>query len=43
MLLFKTSSNIYLISKLTKTYIVQELVGAREKIANSTSDQNLFP
>ena len=35
----KNSSNIYLISKLAKTYIVQGLVGTREKIANSISDQ----
>ena len=35
----KNSSNIYSISKLAKTYIVQGLVGTREKIANSTSDQ----
>ena len=36
---FKNSSNIYLISKLAKTYIVQGLIGTREKIANSISDQ----
>ena len=36
---FKSSSNIYLISKLAKTYIVQGLVGTREKIANISSDQ----
>ena len=41
---FKNGLNIYLISSyLLKTssnvYIVQELVGTREKIVNSTSDQ----
>ena len=36
---FKNSSNIYLISKLAKTYIVQGLFGISEKIANNTSDQ----
>ena len=41
MSLFKNSSNIYyfVISKLAQTYIVQELFGTGEKIANSTSDQ----
>ena len=39
MLSFKNGSNIYLISKLAKTYIVQGLFGIREKIANNTSDQ----
>ena len=44
MSLFKNRLNIYLISLyLLKTssnvYIVQELVGTREKIVNSTSDQ----
>ena len=36
---FKNSSNIYLISKLAKTYIMQGLFDIREKIANNTSDQ----
>ena len=39
MSLFKNTSNIYLILKLAKSYIVHGLVGTREKIANSTSDQ----
>ena len=36
---FKNSSNIYLISKLAKAYIVQGLVGTCEKIPNSASDK----
>ena len=36
---FKNSSNIYLILKLAKTYIVQGLVDTSEKMANSSSDQ----
>ena len=42
MLSFKNSLNIllnFVISKLAQTYIVQELVGTLEKVANSTSDQ----
>ena len=35
MLPFQNSSDIYLISKLAETYIVQGLVGTREKIDNS--------
>ena len=36
---FKNRLNIYLIFQSSNVYIVQELVGTREKIVNSTSDQ----
>ena len=38
MLSLKNSSNVHLIS-LFQTYIIQELVGTRKKIASSASDQ----